>query len=371
MHLVHITASLGIGGAESVLYTLVEELQKTEIKQMVITFREGPYAEKIRQLGIQVHCINGLFVRYDPIFWFRLWRCVKQVKPDCIHSLLWASNIAARCLAKILGVPLVSGMHNSVVLYSRLSNVIDRVTLPMANHVVVIHEGVQESLFVRCNKHRYLPVTIIHNCIDCDSVRHQARCDPHQRQEFGFNVEHFVIGAVGRWIPIKRYPLLITQFAQVYAQQKQARLMLIGYGQDEPVLRALVKQLGLEDIVSFVVGKQAYGYFPLFDCFVLPSLTEGPAIALLEAMSFGLPCIVTHESSFHPVIIDHENGLLLPAYDEDTLSRAFISLIENKTLATRLGRAAQMTVESNFSASIMASSYRSVFERTVEQFNRG
>jgi L-malate glycosyltransferase len=365
MHLVHITASLGIGGAESVLCTLVQELQKMSVAQTVIAFRDGPYAARIRGAGIHVEVINGLFCRYDPFFWYRLFRCVRRLHPDCIHSLLWASNIAARIIGKMLNVPVVSGIHNSTVLYGKLCNWVDRMTLPLACHVVVIHEGVQASVVARCPQHRYLPVTVIHNCVDCKEVHQQASADLHNRAEFGLTKDHFVIGAVGRLIPIKRYDLLIDQFARVHRQKPHARLMLIGYGPEEARLRQLAEKVGVKGFVFFVVGKQAYGYFPLFDCFVLPSLTEGPAIALLEAMSFGLPCVVTHDMPSHPVITHNENGILLNAYDKDALNAALILLLENKKIAEQLGACAQMTVQSLFSAKTMTENYYAVFKEAV------
>jgi L-malate glycosyltransferase len=366
MHLVHLTASLGIGGAESVLLTLVEGLKKTAINQTVIAFRDGPYAKHIRNAGVPVYIIQGAVIRYDPVFWWRLFCTIKRVKPDCIHSLLWASNIAARFLGKILAVPVVSGMHNNTVLYGKLCNIVDRVTLPMACHIVVIHEGVQQSLIARCNKHKSLPVSVIYNCIDIEKVHSQALADPHTRRELGFDEHHFVIGAVGRWIPIKRYPLLIEQFSLVLQRNPHARLVLIGYGSEEVKIRSLIDQLHIQHAVTLVVGKQAYGYFPLFDCFVLPSLTEGPAIALLEAMSFRLPCVVTHDSASHPVIIDRYNGLLLYGTDHDALSNTLITLIGNKLLCKQLGDCAYKIVRSNFSAKAMASSYRAVFMHVTQ-----
>ena len=190
-------------------------------------------------------------------------------------------------------------------------DLIDKYTLPFADRIITVNEDVYESIIARCKKHSRLPFSIIHNGIDEKQIQCSSDAThPSQRQEFGLNDDHFVIGAVGRWIAIKRYSLLIRQFAIVYQKYPHVRLFLIGYGTEESNLRALADSCGCSEAINFIVHQQAFGYFPLFNCFVLPSLTEGLSIALLEAMSFGLPCLVTHDAHKHPVIKSGYNGLL-------------------------------------------------------------
>jgi len=182
------------------------------------------------------------------------------------------------------------------------------------------------------------------------------------------NDDHFIIGAVGRWIPIKRYSLLIRQFAIVYKEYPHARLFLIGYGPEEQSLRVLAGNCGCDHAVYFIVHQQAFSYFPLFNCFVLPSLTEGPSIALLEAMSFSLPCIVTHDAQTHPVIKSGYNGLLAGTTIDTDLGISLIKLIEDPALCKRLGENGKETVRSQFSIETMVKKYKRCFFEVVEGF---
>ncbi len=365
LRVVHMTASMGIGGAEAVLCSLIENMNDGDVHHEVIAFRDGPYADRIRKAGVSVNIVHGLLCRYDPIFWLRVIRLIKRLKPDCIHSLLWISNCAARIIGKCLSIPVISGMHNNVVLHGKFRDFIDKHTLPLSTRIVTIHEGVYESIIARCKKHAQLPISVIHNCIDEKQIHARAAASIHKRAEFGLNDDHFIIGAVGRWIPIKRYSLLIRQFAIVYKQYPHARLFLIGYGPEEQNLRMVADSSGCCQAIHFIVHQQAFGYFPLFNCFVLPSLTEGPSIALLEAMSFSLPCIVTHDVPTHPVIMSGDNGLLARAQNEDDLGISLIQLIEDKMLCRSLGDHAKETVRSQFSVETMVTEYKKCFFENI------
>lgn len=360
LRVVHVTASLDIGGAEAVLCSLLETMNDGTVCHEVIAFRDGPYGARIRKAGIAVHVINGFLFRYDFIFWIRFIRLIKKLHPDCIHSLLWISNVAARIIGTLLSIPVVSGMHNNVIINGAFRNVIDTYTLPLATRIITIHEGVYQSLIERCRWHEKLPLSIIHNCVDEKQIHFHAATQLRRRVDFGLTDDHFIIGAVGRWIPIKRYSILIRQFAIVYKKHSHARLFLIGYGPEEKNLRQLAEQCGCTGAICFIVYEQAFGYFPLFNCFVLPSLTEGPSIALLEAMSFGLPCIATHDG-LHPVINTGQNGLLTSASNDDELGISLIKLIENPELCMRFGANAKETVKERFSANIMAVQYQKCF----------
>lgn len=367
LNVVHMTASLNIGGAEAVLCSLLENMNDG-VHHEVIAFRDGPYAQRIRAVGISVHIIDGFLCRYDPIFWIRVIRLVKQLEPDCIHSLLWASNCGARIIGKLLSIPVISGMHNNMIINGKFRDFIDKCTLPFADRIIAVHEDVYESIIARSKKHARLPFSIIHNGIDEKQINAQASAHARSRHEFKLNDDHFIIGAVGRWIAIKRYSLLIRQFAIVYKKYPHIRLFLIGYGPEEDNLRALADGCGCSEAINFIVHQQAFGYFPLFNCFVLPSLTEGLSIALLEAMSFGLPCLVTHSAHKHPVIKSGYNGLLASSTIDTDLGISLIKLIEDPVLSKRLGENGKETVRSQFSVATMAEQYKNVFFQAARSY---
>jgi len=88
--------------------------------------------------------------------------------------------------------------------------------------------------------------------------------------------------------------------------------------------------------------------FRAADIYVLPSHVEGMPVGLLEAMSYGLPCVVTPVGGIASVVQDGVNGLLVPPRDSAALASAIEQLVEDPALRRRLGTAARETITRRF-----------------------
>jgi len=106
--LLHITSSLKMGGAESLLCDLIKNMDHEMFEHHVIYFHDGPHSVCLKELGIPIYQIKGLISLYDPLFCTRLYKLVKKIKPDCIHTLLWVANVSGRIIARLLKIPIAS-----------------------------------------------------------------------------------------------------------------------------------------------------------------------------------------------------------------------------------------------------------------------
>lgn len=361
--LLHIISSLKIGGAESLLVDMIRELDD-EFEQHVIYFHPGPNVTRIEHQGIPVYRIRGLVSLYDPLFLKRLYGLVKSIAPNCIHTSLWAANFFGRIIAKFLKIPTLSVVHLGVNQDGFFRNILDRYTFFLATRTVAVSDDVAQTV----EKKGFLKrghIQVIRNGIDVEYLVQHGRRLCYTLAKLGLDKEHVVFGSVGRFIPRKNYTLLLSSFSQVHGLYPEARLVLIGTGPEEGRLRKTADELGIHDLVRFVVGELAYGYFPLFDCFVLSSLQEGLSIALLEAMSFGLAPIVTVAHEKHEVIKSGENGICVPLNDAKSLSLSMGMLVGDGKLRESLGRKAYESVAKDYSMGRMINSYR----RVLRAFN--
>jgi glycosyltransferase involved in cell wall biosynthesis len=165
---------------------------------------------------------------------------------------------------------------------------------------------------------------------------------------------------VGVFSRDKRPHLLYDAWAPMAAAGLKVGLVFIGatlpVNQDiDPGLAETIRERaaadGLSPQVFFVESSQAIEkYFGAADVYVLPSIREGLSIALLEAMSSGLPCVASRLPGSTDVLIDHGvNGLLVTPDDRDGLADAIGSLVRNRDLADRLGSSARKTVVARYS----------------------
>ena len=145
----------------------------------------------------------------------------------------------------------------------------------------------------------------------------------------------------------KAQDVLLKAWARLAPDRPEWTLVVAGEGADEEALRALASSLGLSGRVAWPGWvPDIERYYEKAAIFCLPSRYEGTPNALLEAMAFGLPPVVT-DGSPGPLehVVDGENGLVAPVDDAERLAGALLRLIENRELRDRLGTAARTTVE--------------------------
>ena len=155
--------------------------------------------------------------------------------------------------------------------------------------------------------------------------------------------DHKAICAVGRLDnDQKAYDVMFKAFALFHEKHPEHVLNIFGRGVDEPALRQLIAQLGLEDRI-ILHGNRPHVIQEIKDMgmFVMTSRYEGMPNALIEAMACGLPCVCT-DCDFGPaeLIRDGESGLLVPVYDVAAIAAAMERIADEPALAGRLSRGA-------------------------------
>ena len=133
------------------------------------------------------------------------------------------------------------------------------------------------------------------NAIDIEPSRFSEQARQKIRQQYGLE-DAYVIGNVGRLHFQKNQDFMIKVFAELVKSKPQARLVLIGQGDDEAMLKALAQDLGVADKVIFAgVQKNVSEWLSAFDLFFFPSKFEGLPLAPFEAQANGLPVLASKE----------------------------------------------------------------------------
>lgn len=137
--------------------------------------------------------------------------------------------------------------------------------------------------------------------------------------------------------------------------QKDPRVQFLIYGPESPASGMVRDRIAAADmserikLVGPVIDRQKEEAYLSADIYVLPSYVEGMPIALLEAMSYGLPCIVSAVGGIPSVIDDGINGLLIEPRNIESLNKAMAMLIDDPSLRRKLGMQAQHTIQTRFS----------------------
>lgn len=160
----------------------------------------------------------------------------------------------------------------------------------------------------------------INNAIDI--ARAEQLQHPHQqaRELLGLSADDFVFGTIGRLVPVKGHIHLIEAFARIKDEYPSTTLAIIGEGRSRGDLQAAIERHGLQKRVRLLGAKDdALQYVRAFDVFVMPSLSEGLPLALLEGMSGHLPVIGSDIDSLRPILEDC-GGRIFPVAQPQALA---------------------------------------------------
>jgi glycosyltransferase involved in cell wall biosynthesis len=364
----HLITSLEIGGAQKILYDLIGKLGSTYYEHYVFYFRRGPYVALFKARGISLYEINGFFCLYDFSFFLRLYYALKTVNPHLIHSLLWSANMAARVIGQFINKPLITAYHNNLNQNGLLRNSGEMIAQRLYPSTCLAVSGdVKESLKKYRVKNTPNHIHVINNGVDEQEIARAMQANRYVIDQLCIPKETFVIGTVGRLVAIKRYPLLIKSIALLVPVYPHIHLIIVGSGPEEYRLKELIEQLNLVSAVSLVTGQRAYGYYSLFDCFVQTSDQEGISLALLEALSLSIPCIVASKDFRHPVIIHEYNGFIVEDDNPKTYAHTLLKIIlsEDKMIDFRV--AGKNTVKDYFNAETMCMQYDQLFRSRVNK----
>jgi glycosyltransferase involved in cell wall biosynthesis len=138
----------------------------------------------------------------------------------------------------------------------------------------------------------------------------------------------------------------------------------VGHGPLQAGLNQLVCERGLSSYVLITQGTGT-SYYPLFDCFVQPSFTEGLSMALLEAMFFKVPVLVSSSTGEHDVVCNGKNGYLFKPTDLATLIKHVEHIMQDQILKKQLADRAYEYVHSQYALEHVIKAYRSVLDSLI------
>jgi L-malate glycosyltransferase len=297
---------------------------------------------------------------------------LREIRPHILHSHRYKENIlgafAGKSSHKLLRVQTFHGLEESLPgwaglkmnLYDWINVAVGKLTadgiVGVSSEITNILEGRYPAADVRC----------IRNGIDLTRVAPTVERST-MRAQLGIAPNTFVVGTVGRLMPIKGFDYLIESFAQFHRQQgaQESKLVIVGDGPLRAALGRCVETHGLSRNVEFLGGRtDVYDVMGVFDVFALSSLHEGVPMVLLEAMALGVPIVASHVGGIREILKNGKEAVLVPAKDPEALARAIGVVAGSFELRAELIRAARRRVETQFSiqssAAKMHEMYRSL-----------
>lgn len=222
-----------------------------------------------------------------------------------------------------------------------------RLTQPVTRHTITVTEQLHEQA-----AGRGAPATHIPNAVPVPPEAQIGRSYAFD-QEWGFAQDDFVVGIVGRLVPVKGHRTLIDALA-LLNDLPHVKLIVVGAGKLEDDLRGHVQQHNLTERVRFLGFRDDVPQImQAIDCLCVPSLSEALPYVVLEAASFARPLVATNVGGLQTLLTDQETALLVPSADAPALAAALRKLAGDAALAQHLGQSAYNMVATKFSVERM------------------
>lgn len=374
MKVIHLISGGDSGGAKTHVLSLLQHLNETITAQLVC-FRDGPFADEARALGIPTEIMSGNNVA----------RVRRQLTEyicaggyQVIHCHGARANMIGSMLRKTTGLPVVSTVHSDYKLDYMgrpISHLIFGNINARALRKLDYRIGVSDAM-VDLLISRGFPADrfyAIYNGIDFTPAPPQGDRLPYLRS-LGLDADEnsVVVGIAARLNPVKDMSTLIRGFASAAVRCDRLRLVIAGDGEERQKLEALANELHVADKVCFAgwISGGMDAFYSALDINALTSLSETFPYALTEGVRFHLATVATAVGGI-PALIDQDvNGYLFTPGDWKTLGDNLTALAQDDDLRRDMGEKLWQKASRKFSIQNTVDTQLHIYEEIIRRHNR-
>jgi glycosyltransferase involved in cell wall biosynthesis len=362
MKVLKIIHTLGHGGAENTFRWLAWGLRRKGVEVVAAIPRVNSPQEET-WLASALASQEVPYITFDtagsPWQLFKnITAVIDQIRPDVVHSHLLDSNFYSSLASRRRFIPHISTEHGDVSLQQTINTRIKYALISLCSQsIACVSDAVKEKVSRVVPLRRNLKTVY-------NGIHFMESSESMFRREFGIPQRGFLIGSVGNLYPIKGQKYLIMAFSELLRScSTDAYLVLVGRGVEHDNLQCLARDLGIPEGRVIFTGfrNDIQNILNSMDLYVQPSLSEGHPIAVLEAMSLGIPVIASAVGGVPEVIGQDKFGtLVVPASWED-LERAMRECLRDHEFFRERARVARDYTRQTFSIEKMAGNYISVY----------
>jgi glycosyltransferase involved in cell wall biosynthesis len=354
LNIAHVVDSMEMGGAEK-LTAMLCRMQRDDGHNPSVhcLYLVGVLGEELQAEGFEVF----LHQSGSPLKKMRsLYKYFRQCRPDAVHCHNATAAIFAALPARLAGVKTVIATRHGLVdpPYQLRRELKFALASRFCDSIVGVCESTRTNLMAAPFAARD---RIIHIYNGASPPNVQAAPQPKNG---------FTLLCVGRLAPSKDHATLLHAVALTRAHHPDVQLWMVGDGPLEPDLRKLSADLGLDSCLTFFGEQTDVSPFMLAaDLFVMSSVTEGLPVSLLEAMSAGLPAVVTGVGGMGEIARLSGAVTLVPSSDPEAMAAALSKAIVQRQELPKLGQIASTTYERYFRPERMFNEYISLYHRDM------
>lgn len=373
----HIITGLSTGGAETMLLKLLASTNRERFAPVVVSLLDkGTIGPRIEALGVPVYALGMRRGIPSPAALVRLVRIARNQQPHIIQGWMYHGNLAAQLAAVFVkcNVPVIwniRGTHTKLKDESLMTAIVIWLGARLSNRAVrIINNSLtsvlshQQLLGYCADKWQIIP-----NGFDSNMFKPSEVARRNLRSELGLPSDALLIGLIGRYHPVKDHAGFLKAASLLLQIYPDVHFVLVGQDVDKEIAELSVWLQDERLKYSFhLLGSRSDlpNLTAALDILALSSLSEGFPNVVGEAMSCGIPCVVTDVGDSGRIV--GETGRVVQPGDPEALAKAMMELIDmGKEGRENLGVMARQRVVDNFSLPSVVRHYESLYEEVLAQ----
>jgi glycosyltransferase involved in cell wall biosynthesis len=381
--IVRIITRLNIGGPAIHVTLLSSSLSGNGYEDILLIGSEGPSEGSMKQFaedkGVRLFRIPEMSREISPLNDFkafmRILHIMRREKPDIVHTHTAKAGTLGRLAAICAGIPIrVHTFHGHIFdgyfspAKARIFLMIEKTLAFFTDKVVVVSQSVKDEITDKLkvtsrNKCAVIPLGFeLDKFLDCDMLKGDLR------KEYGLSGKTFLVGIVGRLVPIKNHMMFFDMARMLIdvCKIEDIRFIVVGGGELAEELRKYVVKSKLEKYVIFTGWRQDLPrVYADLDVVTMTSLNEGTPVSLIEAMACGRAIVATDVGGVRDILDEEETGLLVQSGDTAGFAGKVASLLRDEHKRAEFGARGRKSAVKKYSKERLIGDIRALYEELL------
>ena len=332
--------------------------------------------------NIKLITISSLIRRISPFIdlkaLFKLYKIIRQEKPDIVHTHTSKAGILGRLASFFARVPVVVHTPHGHIFYGYYGKVktnffvlLEKLMASITDRIITLtkKEKLEHIQFNVAKPHKFV---VIPSGVRLESLSKDRDIDDELKRNLRIPLTDSIVGTVGRLVEIKGHRYLIDAARLVLDKIPEVTFLLVGDGH---LMEGLINQastMGIKKKIIFTGWRSDIpSLINIFDIFALPSLNEGMGRVLVEAMAMGKPIVASNVGGILDLVKDGVNGILFSQGDADAMAEAIIKLLMDREPARKMGEEGKRRVYPAYDLSTMIKNIEQLYKHLLEGESKG
>lgn len=341
IRVMRIIARLNVGGPAIHVTLLTAHMRPPDFESILVCGRVSPHEGDMAYLaetcGVVPVYVPELGRELSPlrdlITLFKLWRLMRRLRPDVVHTHTAKAGFVGRLAAWLARVPVrVHTFHGHVFhgyfgpRKTALFLALERLTARLTDRLITISPALKEELASVYHIAPAEKIAVVPLGLDLSAYLNTPRHQGVFRRQFGLPADAPLAGIVGRLVPIKNHALFLQAAQRVRQTLPQAHFVIVGDGELRQTLMAQAEALRLADAVTFTgFLRDLRPVYSDLDLLVISSDNEGTPVSIIEALAAGVPVVSTAVGGVPDLLDGGRFGSLVPSGNADALAQAMLA----------------------------------------------